>query len=97
MTARDVVEAFGELGTRAEELKEHCAVHSAKRVEDLVDMRGVSLSILGPGSPCVHVPLGRANSHRASVTTTITFLNWNGALFPKICPRRRNRARMTKL
>ena len=46
LTARYFVEAFGELGTRAEELKEHCAVHSAKRVEDLADMRGVSLSIL---------------------------------------------------
>ena len=56
LTARDVVEAFRELGTRVEELKEHCAaeacdmagcaVHSAKRVEDLAVMRGASLSIL---------------------------------------------------
>ena len=55
LTARDVVEAFGELGTSVEELKEYCAaeardmaryaVHSAKRVEDLADMRGACLSV----------------------------------------------------
>ena len=49
LTARDVVEAFGELGTRAEELKENCAVHSAKRVEDLADMRGAFLSVTTVG------------------------------------------------
>ena len=65
MAAQDAVQAFGELGTSVDELKDYCttesrdmarySVSSAKRVEDLTDFKGTYLLIVFAACPYIRV------------------------------------------